>query len=614
MANTYGNNSKNKKQLVTKPTKKYSDAEIQKYAKDNKQFLAQNNITIVKNPRSVSGWEFRKNGKKISENYEDIGKGYYKNETGGLNGYSGKKVTVNGETYETTKDRNQLKNTKTGKLVSKQTIVQKGTPKEQSKAYDDVTKAQHTRVRDFTNRVKTNSNTSTNPAQKHLVKKVKLSDDSIQEVKTSQGTIYVKGNNQVDKNGKVIKTLRSKDWKDSKDQKTITDAISKSKTKSIETTYGKTTTGGYADRTRNSNTGRVATWNQPSADAVNTLNIPGNNNYYNATDLNANINRGTFRNSQLKEQGVSFQDAWNQARAAGALQFRYGNGMYNTRQSGESTAAWLANANKLYNNNLVANQDNQYIAADATRNANGTVTRNDTVASYGQGRGQYNDNQFIGGYDNRQMHENTDVPEYLGEITQTGKTARFGYSTGASPEFKQLYGTQDRLIGRDVAANNGILSSQIRDLPYITPFDNALPGFEVVAPRKHQAGGQIQQQQLIQQIAQLIQQGGPEQAVQALMAQGASQEQATQLVQQVMQAMGGTPSARQGAKLNYLKSLQGICAADEYLTYFKAGGSICPVCAKKKQIQEAKCGKKLQKGGGVSKAVDDIKSQLRSKR
>lgn len=131
---------------------------------------------------------------------------------------------------------------------------------------------------------------------------------------------------------------------------------------------------------------------------------------------------------------------------------------------------------------------------------------------------------------------------------------------------------------------------------------------------KQQAGGQMQQQQLMQQIAQLIQQGGPEQAVQALMAQGASQEQATQLVQQVMQAMGGTPSARQGAKLNYLKSLQGICAADEYLTYFKAGGSICPVCAKKKQIQEAKCGKKLQKGGGVSKTVDAIKSQLRSKR
>lgn len=543
MAITYGNNFKNKRQLVSKATRKYSDDEINQYIRKNKEFLTKNNFNIVKNPRSASGWEIRKNGRKISEVLTDIGKGYYKNDTN-IDRPGIKVTTPRGKTYKTSKYHQQLVDPETGKLVSTQSVVQQGTPAEQLETYKAVVKAQSSpRVRDFTNRVKTNSNTSTNSAQKHY------------QTQSKNGSI-----------------------------------------KSV-----KTKTGGYADRTRNSNTGRVATWNQPSASALNNLNKPNDNSYYNAKDLNANINRGTFRNSQLKEQGVSFKDAWKMARAAGALQFRYGNGMYNTRSAGESEANWIANANRLYDKNLVSNQDNQYIAANAVRNADGTVTRSDIVASYGNGRGQYNDNQYIGGYDNRQLSESF-APGTQGELRQTGKVARFGYSS--SPQ------SQDRLIGRDVATYEGILSSQIRDLPYLEKNDNLLP--EVVV--KHQDGGQMQQQQLMQQIARLIQQGGPEQAVQALMSQGASQEQATQLVQQVMQAMGGTPSARQGAKLNYLKSLQGICAADEYLTYFKAGGSICPVCAKKKQIQEAKCGKKLQKGGGVSKAVDTIKSQLRSKR
>ena len=47
------------------------------------------------------------------------------------------------------------------------------------------------------------------------------------------------------------------------------------------------------------------------------------------------------------------------------------------------------------------------------------------------------------------------------------------------------------------------------------------------------------------------------------------------------------------------------------LKYFKAGGQICKVCAKK--IQQDKCGKKIKKNcsGGVSKAVNGIKADMK---
>ncbi len=114
------------------------------------------------------------------------------------------------------------------------------------------------------------------------------------------------------------------------------------------------------------------------------------------------------------------------------------------------------------------------------------------------------------------------------------------------------------------------------------------------AKPKFQEGGQVQQQQIMQQIAQLIQQGGPEQAVKALVQQGASQEQAIQLVKQVMQAMQGTPAARKGAKLNYLKLLWNKCPEGTELKYYKKGGTVCPVCEK------ACNGKKFAKGNVIS--------------
>jgi len=98
------------------------------------------------------------------------------------------------------------------------------------------------------------------------------------------------------------------------------------------------------------------------------------------------------------------------------------------------------------------------------------------------------------------------------------------------------------------------------------------------------------------------------------------------VIQQVAQKLQGV-KARQGAKLNYIKSLKSICKEGEELVYMKAGGKVCPVC-QKKQVQaekkggavdefkakRLKCGgkskKKMETGGFISKTGDRIKQTI----
>lgn len=113
-----------------------------------------------------------------------------------------------------------------------------------------------------------------------------------------------------------------------------------------------------------------------------------------------------------------------------------------------------------------------------------------------------------------------------------------------------------------------------------------------------------------QQVAQLVQaamQGDPKanQTIQQIQkaAQGGDQQaaQILQLIQQVAQQL--TRRAAKGAKLEYIKSLKGICNSDEELVYLKKGGKVCPICQKKK-VEKEKCGgavkafKKKMQGGG----------------
>lgn len=130
---------------------------------------------------------------------------------------------------------------------------------------------------------------------------------------------------------------------------------------------------------------------------------------------------------------------------------------------------------------------------------------------------------------------------------------------------------------------------------------------------KFQQGGQAASQkalmQFVQGIAQVLK-VDPKQIVQIAQQKPESLNaavqvfQQTQDIQQAAQAFAqSVQKAKQGAKLQYLNSLKGICKKDEELVYMKSGGKVCPVCQKKKKITsdnpvkefKAKCGGKMKK-------------------
>lgn len=124
--------------------------------------------------------------------------------------------------------------------------------------------------------------------------------------------------------------------------------------------------------------------------------------------------------------------------------------------------------------------------------------------------------------------------------------------------------------------------------------------------------------QMYQQAVQLVQAAmqGDKQATQQInqimqaAKQGGQAGALAQMIQQVAQQMqgGGAQKAALGAKLNYLRTLNKQCPEGEELAYFAKGG--CMKCMKK--VEQAKCGKKMSKGG-VSKAVNGIKAELAQK-
>ena len=105
----------------------------------------------------------------------------------------------------------------------------------------------------------------------------------------------------------------------------------------------------------------------------------------------------------------------------------------------------------------------------------------------------------------------------------------------------------------------------------------------------------MNEEQIAQLVQLLVQAGAAQdenQAMQIIQMASQGDQQAQQVVQQVVQqAQGGTPSARLGAKLNYLKKLKKVCNEDQELAFFKVGGKVCKACV----------GKKMQKGGEATK-------------
>lgn len=137
---------------------------------------------------------------------------------------------------------------------------------------------------------------------------------------------------------------------------------------------------------------------------------------------------------------------------------------------------------------------------------------------------------------------------------------------------------------------------------------------------KFQQGGQAANQKALMQFVQGIAQVlkiDPKQIVQIVQQKPESLNaavqvfQQTQDIQQAAQAFAqSVQKAKQGAKLQYLNSLKGICKKDEELVYMKSGGKVCSVCQKKKEIIsnnpvkefKAKCGGRFKaKCGGKMK-------------
>lgn len=137
---------------------------------------------------------------------------------------------------------------------------------------------------------------------------------------------------------------------------------------------------------------------------------------------------------------------------------------------------------------------------------------------------------------------------------------------------------------------------------------------------KFQQGGQAANQKALMQFVQGIAQVlkiDPKQIAQIVQQKPESLNaaiqvfQQTQDIQQAAQAFAqSVQKAKQGAKLQYLNSLKGICKKDEELVYMKSGGKVCSVCQKKKEIIsnnpvkefKAKCGGRFKaKCGGKMK-------------
>lgn len=135
--------------------------------------------------------------------------------------------------------------------------------------------------------------------------------------------------------------------------------------------------------------------------------------------------------------------------------------------------------------------------------------------------------------------------------------------------------------------------------------------------------GDQQATQQIQQIMQAAQQGDPQAAQIAQMIQQVAQQMQSQQVQ----------AAKFGAKLNYIRQLQGQCPEGYQMEYFKKGGQLCKRCMKKEQggnmsyptlnsvseqfkMEAAKCGKKMKKkacGGDIESKKCGGKPKLKKK-
>lgn len=168
--------------------------------------------------------------------------------------------------------------------------------------------------------------------------------------------------------------------------------------------------------------------------------------------------------------------------------------------------------------------------------------------------------------------------------------------------------------------------------------DNSIPKFinpkQFIKPAKKQQGGQLNmnEQQLQQAFLQyLMQKTGAqneqqlEQVVQQLGEDGLKQAYA-QFMQEMQQQQ--VQAAKFGAKLNYIRKLNGQCPEGMEMYYYKQGGRLCRKCMQVRQNEEEieypsnpidafKCGRKIKKkkceiGGTVD--MDKCGAKIKKKK
>lgn len=182
-------------------------------------------------------------------------------------------------------------------------------------------------------------------------------------------------------------------------------------------------------------------------------------------------------------------------------------------------------------------------------------------------------------------------------------------------------GNLERKNLQDRTGSDGIVYSNkhVRDLfeahpvkPKTFTFDTNSFGTNIFGTPKKQQGGQINmnEQQLQQAFLQyLMQKTGAqneqqlEQVVQQLGEDGLKQAYA-QFMQEMQQQQ--VQAAKFGAKLNYIKKLNGQCPEGMEMYYYKQGGRLCRKCMQAKRnedevetssnpIDAFKCGRKIKK-------------------
>lgn len=262
----------------------------------------------------------------------------------------------------------------------------------------------------------------------------------------------------------------------------------------------------------------------------------------------------------------------------------------------------------------VDQQGNHTFQGYGMRDADGTF-KPVTKATIGKNTYNYNNGKWINvhssGVQSELMYNNGKWYENGNAITDPNQI-KFSKKGGKMQKFQQggQVDQQEQMLLIATLGLIGYAESQGNDVDIETAVTQVL---SIVQQDPKQIDQLVQNKKLVQAGAKSLQTKDPE-LFKQLQQPGAMK----QLVNQIVNKQQKTTKAMNGTKLNYIKELKGICPEGYEIEYFAAGGHICSRCAKKRQIEEAKCGKKMKKHqdggqtGGVSKTTNAIKEEIKN--